>query len=374
MQPIQPTAEVSEKPRLALYAAVIVGGWLMVWLFLAGQALVQASSRGAAINWVNIYWISAPETLVNLVLTPLVLMFAHRFPFRRNALTHAVTPHVCAAFLFGLVHVVASYSWCECVTAARSIKGLGKFVLAQAPYQLPSYIVTYASLVLLWNLWISYARARAHEVRIATMVTEIATLESTLATAKFAALSAQLRPHFLFNALNSIAVLIQTQPPAAHQMLIKLSALLRSALRPNDANIELIEEIQFTRDYLDVERIRFQDRLSIDFHIDSESNAIPVPAFILQPLAENAIKHGVERMTGPCNVRIDAHISGDYLELSVSNTTQPKSTASNGLGIAIANTRERLLRTYGANAKLEMSVVNSVFRVVIMIPITKVTK
>ncbi len=180
--------------------------------------------------------------------------------------------------------------------------------------------------------------------------------EHSLSQANLAALRMQLQPHFLFNSLNAIAALVHLDPDAADEMLVALSSLLRLSLETSGEQLlPLSREVEFVRRYLSIEHIRFGDRLCFAFEIAPDTQAALVPAFLLQPLVENSVRHGLEPHGGPGVVKINAHRDGANLRLSVSD---------NGIGIpahqplregiGLSNTRARLRVLFAGDARLEL--------------------
>jgi LytS/YehU family sensor histidine kinase len=183
-------------------------------------------------------------------------------------------------------------------------------------------------------------------------------LESHLATARLEALKSQLRPHFLFNTLHSISSLMFTDVAAADQMMSLLSDLLRQSLRNNDSQVTTLrEELQFVDTYLEIETIRFESRLTIERDIAPDTLSALVPYLLLQPLVENAVRHGVARMESGGRIRIAASRSGGELLLRVSDngpgirtSTQPAARA----GLGLSSTQERLRTLYGDEQQMEI--------------------
>jgi sensor histidine kinase YesM len=182
-----------------------------------------------------------------------------------------------------------------------------------------------------------------------------ARLERDLSAAQLTTLRSQLNPHFLFNALNSVVTLIPRDQDGATRMVVRLADLLRATLgMAEQQEIELARELDMVKNYLDIELVRFPDRLAVRWEIDDDVGRTLVPAFVLQPLVENAIVHGVSRRSGPGEITIGARVRDSMLELSVrDNGPGPSSTGNRssrtGAGIGLANLRARLQRLYSAH-------------------------
>ena len=177
-------------------------------------------------------------------------------------------------------------------------------------------------------------------------------LTELAATAQLAALRAQINPHFLFNSLNSIAQLIRVDPDKAEGCVERLAEIFRYILhRAEQEFVPLWEELQMTRAYLDIERARFDERLRVETRIDPQSMRSMIPNLILQPLVENAVKHGLSRKVGVGTVSIDASVEGDLLTLTVGDDGLGMAERVLGevydRGVGLRNLRERLERLYG---------------------------
>lgn len=185
-----------------------------------------------------------------------------------------------------------------------------------------------------------------------------AQLGEDLAQASLQALRAQLNPHFLFNALNSIVTLIGRDPAAAETMTVRLSELLRATLAAGDVQESTLDqELALTARYLEIEQVRFADRLSIAWNVADDARGAMVPAFALQPLVENAIRHGIARRAGPGHIEIFARRDGDEVVLTTSDDGVgiALTTPSDGVGIALANLRSRLARLHGSAATVTLA-------------------
>lgn len=183
-------------------------------------------------------------------------------------------------------------------------------------------------------------------------------LQSQLVSARLNALKMQLQPHFLFNTLNAIAVLVRQQKSkGAEQMLGYLGDLLRRVLDDADAReVPLRRELEYLQIYLAIEQVRFADRLRVEVSVDPASQEAPVPQLILQPIVENAIRHGIERSSSAGHIQITASKAGGAIRLRVQDDGPGllPGDSCEGRGIGLANTRARLRQLYGQGAKLEI--------------------
>ena len=193
------------------------------------------------------------------------------------------------------------------------------------------------------------ARTRASQREL-----EAERMKTQLAEARLEALAAQLQPHFLFNTLQAISTLIHTDPAGADRMLASLSDLLREVLRRSDREVPLDEELRVLQHYLDISKWRFGDRLSIIIDADQEARRALVPFFVLQPLVENALHHGVSARAGAAAVEIRARRDRDQLLLSVADDGPGSNGNEARQGIGLPNTRARLSELYGERHTLEM--------------------
>jgi two-component sensor histidine kinase len=199
-----------------------------------------------------------------------------------------------------------------------------------------------------------FLRYRGRERETARLQSETAQLMTQLAEARLSALNAQLNPHFLFNTLNAVSSLVERDPRGVRRMIARLSELLRYTLNGGSENEVLLgQEIAFLERYLEIMQIRFQDRLEVDVQLGDDAGNALVPSLILQPLVENAVKHGVEKISGTGKIRIQARREDDRLVLSVSdNGPGPSGIHASGEaagegGVGLENIRQRLEQLYG---------------------------
>jgi two-component system, LytTR family, sensor kinase len=280
-----------------------------------------------------------------------VFRIATRFSPDVLGWTRTIALHVVGAFAFSIVHEAA-------MIAARTVLWWGRLftypswpTIIQRLYleNLDWALMTYSAIA-----GASYALGYYRESR--TRAIRAAHLETRLAQARLKTLEAELHPHFLFNTLHAISTLVHTQPDSADRMISRLSDLLRITFsRSEAACVSLHEELEFLQKYLEIEQTRFQDRLTVDYQIDPETLDAEVPRLILQPLVENAIKHGVSPRTGPGVVSVGARRDGERLFLTVRDngvglTGGTRARLDGGVGLS--NTRDRLECLYGSDQAL----------------------
>lgn len=188
------------------------------------------------------------------------------------------------------------------------------------------------------------------------------------AAARLAELQARIRPHFLFNTLNSAIALVRDEPAKAESLLEDLSELFRHALADPKEAVSLRQELELARHYLAIEHVRFGDRLRIEWNIDESASRAKLPPLILQPLVENAIKHGVEPSPNGATVRISTQRRGDVVVIKVTNTV-PAGTGAKGHGLALDNVRQRLRLLHDLEGRFQSALINGVFQVRLEIPL-----
>ena len=223
---------------------------------------------------------------------------------------------------------------------------LGDAVPMEAELILQVAVVSFFT-ALIWN---SFAYVRAFYQRLRK--SEVAAHE-----ARLNALGAQVTPHFLFNALNSIAALVYTHPRKAQDVVVNLAELFRYTLEASRSNdVTLADELRAARQYLSIEQARFGDRLTVEFDVPDSLSQVRLPGMIVQPLVENAVKHGVGTTTAPCTIRVAARKRDGYVVLRVTDTGPGFDTTDLAVvaerGTGLANVRERLLFFFDGEAEM----------------------
>ncbi len=190
--------------------------------------------------------------------------------------------------------------------------------------------------------------------------------------AELRALKAQINPHFLFNSLNSITALTATDPVRAREMCIRLSDFLRSTLGLGErASIPWREELQLARTYLEVEQVRFGARLQVEMDVDDACSDCLVPPLVLQPLIENAVKHGIATLVDGGTITVEGRVNHGLLEVSVENGFDPDSPVPRRSGLGLRNVRNRLATRFGDVARLSAQATENRFRAELVVPCRK---
>jgi len=330
---------------------LIALSWTLFALFFSSEAVIIRAYAGRALNLLGTLsaWLICAYAW--LALTPFVLYLAKRFPLeRRRWLKHSLT-HLLASALFALLHLALYVS-----VALRVAPDANQqtFFTAFRSIFITNFhfdLLTYWSIVGLSHALDYYRKYRERERHTLQ-------LETRLAQAQLDALRMQLHPHFLFNTLNSISILMTEDVKLARRMLTRLSDLLRKSLENNgEHEVALRDELEFLESYLEIEQTRFQDRLTVHIRVDPAALDARVPNLILQPLVENAIRHGIAPRASCGTVEIRAERQNGMIELQVSDDGMGvggASVESLMKGIGLSNTQARLEQLYGAQASFEL--------------------
>ena len=354
---------------------IIFGGWTLFGVFIASQLyLNSAPYYGQPIPFGRALTILLIYAYVWALLTPSVIRLARRFPIERGQYLRSTALHLFASVLFSSLQL-ALY-----IFARQWL--LGDRPRPFSPLHTFQHVLVaefhrgfqlYWSVLGLCHAYNYYRRYRERERRAAQLELEASQLETQLARAQLDALRTQLHPHFLFNTLNTISVLMREDVATADRMLLRLSELLRLALKNTGAHeVSLRQEMEFLRCYLEIEQTRFQNRLKVKVNVDAEVLDARVPNLILQPLVENAVRHGVAPRPTEGTVEIRARRRNGQVELQVRDDgpgidDMRKETAATGIGLS--NTRARLDKLYGAAHSFHLSSADGGgTRVTIMIP------
>jgi two-component system LytT family sensor kinase len=322
--------------------------WSRRWLIAAacftaaavlstGQVWVDYAYAGRPLSWARAFAVALADWELWTLLTPIVLWLAARVPVSRGRLGFALAIHVPASLGLTIVKLVLESS------VARAIIGAGRVPFSLLKLHLT--LVTYWAIVAAVGYAEQQRLSRERELRAAR-------LQGELARAQVDALRAQIQPHFLFNTLNAIAGLMREDVEAADVMLVQLGELLRGALETQGLpEVPLSEELGLLRTYLAIQQARYGERLQVTVDVPPDIERLFVPTLILQPLVENAIRHGFAVTPGPGRLTVGASARDDRLVIDVLDEGPgPPDPLKDGYGLA--NTRSRLRALYGPAARL----------------------
>jgi len=302
-----------------------------------------------------------PYWLLWAGLAPVVFVLTRSFPIDRERWFANSLLHIAACVGLAIAHraIYLIIGWLLDVAAYHNLKSIPQLYSSDILFNLPTGFMSYGTIFLVSYVIDYYRRHQEEEVKISRLKAELAEAQLRVTEAQLQALKMQLHPHFLFNTLNSISALLDEDVEAADQMLARLGDFLRLTLQNSGAQqVSLHEELEFLRCYLEIEHVRFHDRLTVNMEIEQEALDARVPNLILQPIVENAIKHGIVSRIAPGRISIIAKREGDVLRLQVKDNGPGLSLESNGArlreGLGLANTRARLEQLYPAAHHFEM--------------------
>ncbi|MEN3335286.1 MAG: two-component system, LytTR family, sensor kinase [Blastocatellia bacterium] len=338
---------------LVLIAWTLVGlSFTLNYYFFAGHYVAifkQQPTLGGMLVWELPYW------FLWAMLAPLIFQLTRWFRIGRDGWLRNSIIHVTACLTLAFFHraIYLIVGWALHVAVYRQYSSLRELYQSDILFNLPTGYMSYGTFMLISHVIDYYRRYQREELRASR-------LKAELAQAQLQALKMQLQPHFLFNTLNSISALLDEDVDAADKMLARLGDFLRMTLQNSGAQqVTLQEELEFLRCYLEIEQVRFQDRLTVSLDIAPEALDALVPNLILQPIVENAIRHGIVTQVGPGRIEVRAaHLNGT-LVLVVKDNGPGLASAQDSAGklrggVGLANTRARLEHLYGAAQRFEM--------------------
>jgi two-component system LytT family sensor kinase len=344
---------VTSRPiRLLAYVA----GWTLFALFFISEDAGRILYQGHTVQWHAYLVIWLTTAFAWAILTPLVWWLAGRFSISRRNWWRSGGLHLVSSLLFALIETVL-FSLITPIFGLpwfpRNFVGTFRAVL---PIDFHLNVIIYWSIVGVQHSVGYYRKFVERERLSAQLELRASQLESQLTQAKLSALKMQLHPHFLFNTLNAIVVLIrQHRVEEADEMLTNLSELLRQTLAGWETQeVPLRREVELINLYLDIQRVRFQDRLTVEMSLSPATANALVPSLLLQPLVENAVRHGVSKSSAPVRIELKSSLRESLLEIQVCDDGPGVSSEGSGNGVGLSNTRARLQQLYGERQSLRL--------------------
>ena len=326
--------------------ALIFGVWALVAVMNTQTLGFTLTRTGRYFNWIPIFASNLSSCMLWAVFTPYLLALGRRFRIERGVWPMHLALHLAVALAFTMLDV---YMWK--LEAPYIRPGMPAFVLpylVEVSRQLALDLGWYFIIIALAHAEYYAAVSRVESVRRAR-------LQSQLDAARLDALQSQLRPHFLFNTLTTIAEQVYSDPSGADTMITRLSRLLRSSfVDPEVQEVTLRQELELLQNYLDIARVRFRERLTIDLDVHPNALDAFVPRFLLQPLAENALHHGIEPMESGGRLEIRVRVHQETMTLELEDDGVGLSPSGKRAGTGLRNTRERLTHLYGDAGHLEI--------------------
>ena len=331
------TAETDRRTAITRGATYFVA-WTLVAIATT-ELQSAAQPEGSAATFDRLIRMSLASCWLWALYTPAILALSRHVRIDRSSWPRTVPIHLAAAAIATFLDVAL-------------MRAIAPYLNAGAPTLRTPLHVMFLRQLFLYSLCYFVIVALAHVRYYASLSYErdlrAATLEAQLAEARLTALQGQLRPHFLFNTLNMIAEQVHTDPGGADAMLTRLGVLLRSSFTEADRErVPLRRELELLESYIEIMRARFRGRLTFELNVEPTTLDALVPRFVLQPLVENAIKHGVEPREEGGRVTVTARRDGDSLDLEVRDNGDGLAGAIRE-GTGVRNTRERLHHLYGA--------------------------
>jgi signal transduction histidine kinase len=344
-------------PRLRIGWKLVLGvalGWTLAGVLLGAQtALGSNISGGTVVPLGRAVSNALVQTLPWIPITLAVIWLTRQFPLSRERWRRHLPIHLLALPLLSFtanVLVVLGY-WFQ-MGVFRGVRALVQQGMLWGTVNLHVTLMVVLAVTGATSWLLHYREARGRELQLAQ-------LEGQLARAQVQALNAQIRPHFLFNTLHSIGQMWRSgRADEADAVLDRLGALFHRVQRSTSRfEVPLAEELELVREYLSIEQARFRDRLHVGVCASDDALDCAVPPLILQPIVENAIRHGVAAVSTAGQVEVRAEVIGDRLRLSVRDDGPGVNapSAQRGSGTGLRNTRERLAQIYGGNAELRIT-------------------
>jgi signal transduction histidine kinase len=334
---------------------------LLAWLIPASVGLLQMVAANLLRGTLGAEWpwalLQIPRWLTWVPLTPIVFYAAERFPFQRDRLARSAWTHLGIALLIALVIEVLWLQISFVIQGYLEPEALARMQSNRAEVYSVAVLSRLLGDAFIYAAVLGVATTLGFHRRLRERELGAAQLEAQLALAQVQALKMQVHPHFLFNTLHAVTVLIREDPAAATRIVTRLGDLLRLTLsRATTAQVSFRRELEILTLYLEIERTRFHDRLEIAYEVHPTTLGALVPDLILQPLVENAIRHGVSPNAGTGRIEVRSRHDGDWLCVEIRDNgagLAPGQVRPDGIGLT--TTRARLERLYGDRQELTLA-------------------
>jgi signal transduction histidine kinase len=331
--------------------------WTIIGLSFASRTYLSYTQTRTDVNWKHVYSAYLIDFYLWGAVSPFIFWLARRFPVERGHIFKRVVLHLLIALILNFLVLSAAspmlwYFGYPNENIYPSLWVLFKFSIT-SHVMLHQGLIIYAGTLIAGHAFEYYRQLQAGKTRTAE-------LASQLAQAQLAALKMQIHPHFLFNTLNSIAALLHKDVETADRMIARLSDFLRLTLNSSETSVvKLEQELEFLKTYLEIEKIRFQNKLAVNLKIAPDALDAQVPNLILQPLIENAIRHGIAKQTAIGQLNVEARREGERLLIKIEDNGPGLNGNGNrrkksGEGLGLANTRARLKQFYDDDFQFEI--------------------
>jgi hypothetical protein len=344
---------LANRSRTVLY----VSSWIPIAALLIGVV-----TRRGAMSFIDAAAFLVPMCFIYAFICQASWYLCVAVPFRESDILRLCATHATAAAVSSGIWIGLGWLWTWALDSGGYLEGIGARYISQLPILFLSGVLLFLLAVALNYLLITFEASQVAEKK--TLELQVLAREAELR-----ALRAQIDPHFLFNSLNSINALVTVDPAAARRMCVLLADFLRGSLKLGaEQRIALSEELRLAECYLDIERVRLGARLRVDREIGHDCESCLVPPLIMQPIIENAIKHGVAPLLDGGTVHVRAERNGAGVKIVVENPYEVDVPSKAGAGLGLKNVRLRLANVYSGDARMDVDDKEGRFRVELQLP------
>ena len=321
--------------------------YLLVWIVLGLMCATLLAVPGKA-PWSIALAFSLPMMLVYAFMSLSAWYICRAFPLEKTPVATLLTTLALASFLSSTLWSLVGLGWATALETLLPESVPRTWYKGEVPMVGATGVVLFLLAAAVTYLLATFELSRAAERR---------TLELKVLArdAELRALRAQIDPHFLYNSLNSISALTATNPAAAREMTVKLADFLRMSMDYGACeSITFSQELTLTSRFLEIEKVRFGERLVIETAVDETTHQCRIAPLLLQPLVENAVNHGIAHLLGGGTIRLTARRMGSLLNITIENPVEPFRPKKPGTGVGVENVRQRLRRLYGSEGRVDV--------------------